>query len=69
MATDRTTACVLRRTDGKFYRGPKWWRWTRSWRRAAVMTWSEFVGLKWFGVVPFDGEILNLSDVALEERK
>lgn len=28
----------LRRTrDGKFYRGARWWRWSKSWRRGAVL--------------------------------
>jgi len=30
--------CFLRRkSDGKFYRGARFWKWTRSWRHAAVL--------------------------------
>lgn len=35
--------CFARRPDGKFYRGAKFYRWTRSWRRAALLSKSVLV--------------------------
>lgn len=29
---------VVRKRDGQFLRGARWWRWTRNWRRAALLT-------------------------------
>lgn len=37
---------LRRRSDGKFYRGARLWRWCRSWRYAAVLQekfWRGFV--------------------------
>lgn len=37
---------LRRKTDGKFYRGAKFWKWTKSWRRAALLPeyfWVAFV--------------------------
>ena len=29
---------VVRKSDGKFLRGALFWKWTRNWRRAALLT-------------------------------
>ena len=29
---------VVRKSDGKFLRGAQFWKWTRNWRRAALLT-------------------------------
>jgi|WetSurMetagenome_2_1015567.scaffolds.fasta_scaffold63160_5 hypothetical protein len=37
---------LRRRSDGKFYRGAKLWKWCKSWRHAAVLQhnfWNGFV--------------------------
>jgi hypothetical protein len=55
----------FRRPDGKFYRGAKLWMWTRSWRRAAVFTKLEWEFLRtYYYVLPEDGELLTLTEVA-----
>jgi len=28
---------LRRKSDGKFYRGARFWRWTKSWRRASAL--------------------------------
>jgi len=37
---------LVRKSDGKFYRGAVFWKWTKSWRRAAVLEenfWKTFI--------------------------
>ena len=29
---------VVRKSDGQFLRGARFWKWTRNWRRAALLT-------------------------------
>ena len=40
-------ACFVMRTkDGRFYRGAKFWRWSKSWRNAAVLShqfWDQWL--------------------------
>lgn len=54
---------VLRRkSDGKFYRGAKWWKWTKRWRGAAVLTkgfWNTFV----IPLIKDDVELLDIREV------
>ena len=36
---DKEPLCfVVRKIDGKFLRGARLWKWTRNWRRAALLT-------------------------------
>lgn len=58
---------LLRRiSDGAYYRGAIFWRWTTSWRRAAVLPksfWVEFYG-------EFGGcEVVHISDAIHNEQR
>lgn len=56
---------MRRRSDGKLYRGAKFWRWTKSWRRAAALPewhWIAFALNKY----P-DSELVTLEQLIDEE--
>lgn len=37
--TDKEPLCfVVRKSDGQFLRGARFWKWTRNWRCAALLT-------------------------------
>jgi hypothetical protein len=53
---------LRRKSDGKFYRGAKCWRWCRSWRNAAVLSesfWITFVVSK----IKDDYDLVTLDDI------
>lgn len=37
-AGDEPLCFVVRKTDGRFLRGARFWQWTRNWRRAALLS-------------------------------
>ena len=66
--SERDKNCFLRRiSDKKFYRGAIFWRFTNSWRRAAVLPVSTWRGM--FNLVEFlrnstdEFEFVYLDDV------
>lgn len=60
--------CVFvcrRKSDGKYFRGARWWKWTRIWRAAALfsMDWWDFV-LRLPNMPDLeDVEFVNLNEV------
>lgn len=64
----RCVNCVFvcrRKRDGKYFRGARWWKWTRTWRTAALfnMDWWDFV-LRQPNMPDMDEiELVNLNEV------
>lgn len=54
-----------RRSDGKYYRGAKWWKWTRFWRMAAMLNteWWEFVLQMPNSPEEDSVQLVNLNDI------
>lgn len=50
MSCDERLVFLRRHSDGKFFRGARYWRWTRWWRFAAVLPASFWVQM----IVPDD---------------
>lgn len=38
VSSDDALCLVMRKRDGKFLRGSRWWPWTRDWHRAALLS-------------------------------
>ena len=64
-----------RKSDGKYYRGSYFWRWTKEWRYAAALPvnfWNEFhLVQRPDGVTKLkkdDVELVGLNDVAARDR-
>lgn len=59
-------AFLRRRSDGKFFRGARWWRWCKSWRSAAVLPigfWERWIFPKLKDAEVKDVEFAFLDDV------
>jgi hypothetical protein len=53
------------KSEKGFYRGAKLWRWTNSWRRAAILPCDEWGLLCRFGRVPADLTLVTLDELDL----
>ncbi len=53
---------LRRKSDGKFYRGARLWKWCRSWRNAAVLPelfWKEFLARK----INCEYELVSIEEI------
>lgn len=58
---------VLQRSDGKYYRGAKYWKWTKRWRGAAILRKSS-----WNFIIPFlecKFELIDVREVIHKDNK
>lgn len=50
------------RTDGRYYRGAKLFRWTRNWRRAAVLPYLDWKFLRDQHEIPWSTVLVTLDE-------
>jgi hypothetical protein len=53
---------LRRKSDGKFYRGARFWIWCRSWRNASALHesfWNTFIIDK----IKYDFELVTLDEI------
>lgn len=60
---DYETYYFAKLSNGKYYRGALFWRWTKSWRCAAALTQSEWLWLKHHKKIPWEAELFTLSEI------
>lgn len=63
---------LQRISDGRFYRGATFWRWTKSWRLAAALPvyfWRDYVVHRIAGTERVDWKFMSLDDVCSHDNE